>query len=182
YAIGGGRGANRPALTREEQQAFELAARWMEEAGLEVSWDAVGNLVGRLPGRRPELPEVWSGSHLDSVPAGGRFDGALGVVAALEAVERVGPQERTVGVVSFRDEEGWRFGRGCFGSRALCGALAAGELETRDSEGVSIAEAIAALRLAAATRQALPGSYLEVHVEQGPALARAEAPLGVVTA
>jgi acetylornithine deacetylase/succinyl-diaminopimelate desuccinylase-like protein len=148
YAIGGGRGANRPGYSAEEDEAHELAAAWMAEAGLELERDGVGNLIGRLHGRRPELPEVWSGSHLDSVPEGGRFDGALGVVAALEAVERAGPGERTLGVVAFRAEE-----TGCRGSRGRCGT------------GVT-----------------LPGAFLEVHVEQGPRLADAGVPLGVVAA
>jgi acetylornithine deacetylase/succinyl-diaminopimelate desuccinylase-like protein len=147
FAIGGGRGANRPAYSPEEDEAHALVAGWMEEAGLEVSRDAAGNLVGRLRGRRPELPEVWTGSHVDSVPGGGRFDGALGVVGGIEAVARVGAGERTLGVAVFRGEE-----VGCLGSRALC-------------EGGS----------------GLPGTFVELHVEQGPRLADAGAALGVVT-
>ena len=139
-------GATRVAYSAEEDAAHDVAAAWMEAAGLEVERDDDGNLIGRLRGRRPELPEVWSGSHLDSVPNGGRFDGALGVVAALEAVEAVGPQARTLGAAVFRGEE-----TGCLGSRARCGG------------GL------------------LPGRFVEVHVEQGPRLELAGAPLGVVT-
>jgi acetylornithine deacetylase/succinyl-diaminopimelate desuccinylase-like protein len=113
YRIGRGEGANRPGFSPEEQEAIDLAASWMDEAGLEVETDATGNVVGRLLGERPDLPEVWTGSHLDSVPSGGRFDGALGVVGGLEAVESVGRQQRTLGVVVFRAEE-----TGCQGSRA----------------------------------------------------------------
>ena len=102
--------------------------------------------MGRSLGSRPELPEIWTGSHLDSVPAGGKFDGALGVVAGLEAIVSAGDCERTFGLVVFRDEE-----RGCFGSRAFV------------------------------ERGPLPGCYVEVHVEQGPVLEGAGAPLGVVT-
>src|SRR4051812_50114864 len=91
----------------------------MREAGLEVEVDGAGNLFGRLGGRRSALPEVWTGSHLDSVPNGGRFDGALGVVGGLEAVERLGRRERTLVGVAFRDEEGCS-GPGCRGSRPLC--------------------------------------------------------------
>jgi acetylornithine deacetylase/succinyl-diaminopimelate desuccinylase-like protein len=112
FKIGDGVGANRVGGTPEEDAACELAVSWMEEAGLEVEVDERGNLIGRLGGSRPELPEVWTGSHLDSVPSGGRFDGALGVVAGLEAVRAVGQTERTLGVVVFRDEE-----TGCHGSR-----------------------------------------------------------------
>jgi acetylornithine deacetylase/succinyl-diaminopimelate desuccinylase-like protein len=105
YAIGGGVGANRVGGSEAEDRAHELAARWMHEAGLAVDVDGARNLIGRSGDSR-----VWAGSHLDSVPNGGKFDGALGVVAAIEAVERAG-----VGaVVAFRDEE-----RGCVGSAAF---------------------------------------------------------------
>jgi allantoate deiminase len=143
YAIGGGPGANRVGYTSAEDEAHELCAGWLREAGLEVETDRAGNLVGRLAGTEPQRPEIWTGSHLDSVPRGGRFDGALGVVAGLEAVERIGRQPATLGVVAFRDEE-----RGCAGSRAL---------------------------------GTLPGAYVELHIEQGRRLARAGAPLAVVT-
>ena len=101
YAIGDGRVGG----SLEEDAAHRLAAGWMREAGLEVSVDAAGNLFGRRGGG-----QVWVGSHLDSVPGGGRFDGALGVVAAIEAAGRL---ETPLSVVVFRDEE-----RGCVGSRA----------------------------------------------------------------
>jgi allantoate deiminase len=138
YAIGGGPGANRPHGSRAEDEAHELAYEWLEEAGLEVVVDADGNLIGRTG-----AGDVWVGSHLDTVPRGGRFDGALGVVAAIEAVERVGSGS----VVVFRGEE-----VGCIGSRAL---VAAGG--------------------------PLPRAFLELHVEQGPVLASADVPVGVVT-
>lgn len=112
FHIGNGVGANRVGGTPEEDAACELAVGWMEEAGLEVEIDGRGNVVGRLRGSSPELPEVWTGSHLDSVPEGGRYDGALGVIAGLEAVAEIGRSERTLAVVVFRDEE-----TGCHGSR-----------------------------------------------------------------
>jgi acetylornithine deacetylase/succinyl-diaminopimelate desuccinylase-like protein len=146
FHIGNGVGANRVGGTPEEDEACGLAVSWMEEAGLEVEVDERGNVVGRLRGTAPALPEVWTGSHLDSVPEGGRFDGALGVTAGLEAVQAVGRSERTLGVVVFRDEE-----TGCHGSR------------WRVRHGP------------------LPGSFVELHVEQGPKLEQAGAPLGVVT-
>jgi allantoate deiminase len=131
YAIGGGEGANRPALSDAEQAAHELAAGWMRGAGLEVGVDGAGNLIGRRLGSEPGIPEIWTGSHLDTLPAGGRFDGALGVVAAIEALERLPTSARTVAAVAFRDEGGWRFGRGFFGSRSLCGLLAPADSRTR---------------------------------------------------
>lgn len=112
FHIGNGVGANRVGGTPEEDAACELAVGWMEDAGLEVEIDGRGNVIGRLRGSSPELPEVWTGSHLDSVPKGGRYDGALGVIAGLEAVAEIGPYERTLAVVVFRDEE-----TGCHGSR-----------------------------------------------------------------
>ena len=120
------------------------------------------------------------------MPDGGRFDGALGVVAAIEAVSQLAaPLERTVTVVAFRDEEGARFGGGCFGSRALCGRLEADELEKRDREGQTVAEALASLGLTPPPREGwIEGRvkfFLETHVEQGPRLGRAGAALGIVT-
>jgi acetylornithine deacetylase/succinyl-diaminopimelate desuccinylase-like protein len=105
YAIGGGVGANRVGGSEGEQRAHDLAAGWMREAGLEVEVDPAGNLIGRAGDAG-----VWLGSHLDSVPSGGKFDGALGVVAGIEAVQRAGAGA----VVAFRDEE-----RGCAGSQAF---------------------------------------------------------------
>ena len=139
YAIGGGPGANRPHPSPAEDEAHELAAQWMREAGLAVEVDSSGNLFGHAA----EGQDVWVGSHLDTVPQGGRFDGALGVVAGLEAVERTGRGT----VVSFRGEE-----VGCVGSRALV-----------------------------ARGAPLPVAFVELHVEQGPVLANAGAPLGVVS-
>jgi allantoate deiminase len=142
YAIGAGPGANRIGYSPEEDEAHELARGWLEEAGLEVEVDAAGNLFGRVPVPGTETGEIWTGSHLDTVPQGGKFDGALGVVAAIEAVERAGRGAVTV----FRDEE-----RGCAGSRGLV-----------------------------ARGGPFPRAFLEVHVEQGPRLADAGAPLGIV--
>ena len=130
---------DRIGYSPEEDAAHELAAGWFREAGLEVEVDGAGNLIGTVAGG---ARRIWTGSHLDTVPAGGRFDGTLGVLAGLEAVERLGLPG--LGVVVFRDEE-----RGCAGSRGCV------------------------------TR---PDAYVELHVEQGPTLLNADAPLGVVTA
>jgi allantoate deiminase len=106
YAIGVGPGANRVGYSAEEDEAHALARGWMEEAGLEVEVDPAGNMFGRSS----SAVGIWTGSHLDTVPQGGKYDGALGVAAAIEAVERTG---RGTAVV-FREEE-----RGCVGSRAF---------------------------------------------------------------
>jgi allantoate deiminase len=156
----------------------------MEEARLKISIDPAGNLFGRLRGAS-DASEIWTGSHLDSVPQGGRFDGALGVLAALEAVARLGPQRRTLAVVAFRDEEGWRFGRGCFGSRALCGRLRVSELDNVDRDGVSIADALRSMGFGPIPEvgwlHPTPAAFLELHIEQGPVLDALSAPLGIVT-
>ncbi|HWQ23022.1 MAG TPA: M20/M25/M40 family metallo-hydrolase [Gaiellaceae bacterium] len=130
YVLGGGPGANRPYGSAAEDEAHARAAAWMRAAGLAVEVDRAGNLVGRT-GRSDD---VWVGSHLDSVPQGGRFDGALGVVAALEAVERVGAGA----VAVFRGEE-----VGCVGSRALVasgGPLPRTFLELHIEQGPVLAE------------------------------------------
>jgi acetylornithine deacetylase/succinyl-diaminopimelate desuccinylase-like protein len=134
YAIGDGPGANRIGYSAAEDAAHDLARMWMEEAGLAVSVDAAGNLFGR----NGAATEVWTGSHLDTVPEGGKFDGALGVVAALEAVERSGRGT----VVVFRDEE-----RGCSGSRALVerGEVPAAFLELHIEQGPRLANSDAPL-------------------------------------
>ena len=106
YAIGGGAGANRPHPSAAEDEAHELVAGWMREARLEVSVDPHGNLLGRAA----ERSDIWVGSHLDTVPQGGRFDGALGVVAGLEAVQSA----RCGLVVAFRGRsEERRVGKEC---------------------------------------------------------------------
>ena len=132
YAIGGGPGANRVGGSAGEQEAHDLVAGWLREAGLTVEVDPDGNLLGRLLGTHPEAAEVWVGSHLDSVPNGGRFDGVLGVLAGLEAVEQVGQRRRTLAVVAFRDEE-----RGFTGSlgRVQRGSLPELYLEVHIEQG-----------------------------------------------
>jgi allantoate deiminase len=189
FEIGRAAGTNRPGLGEGEQRAHDLVAGWMRDAGLDVSVDHAGNLFGRVAGSEPSLPEVWTGSHLDTPPDGGRFDGAMGVVAGLDAAEaiaRSGGARRTVAVVAFRLEEGPRFGRGCFGSRAVVGELDADEADLVDADGVTLGHAFTALGLGDAlpdgpTADRMPACFVEAHIEQGPSLAARGAVLGVVT-
>jgi allantoate deiminase len=181
--------ANRPGLSQHEQTAALQVQEWMTAAGMTVGFDPIGNVVGVRPGREPQLPEVWLGSHIDTVPAGGRFDGALGVAVAVEALSRLTTDmDRTVRVLAFRDEEGWRFGRSCLGSRALCGKLQPGELQGKDASGVTVESALARLGFSASPvplagwLQHPPRCFVEVHIEQGPVLSRAGCPIGSVTA
>jgi len=138
YAIGGGPGANRIGYSPEEDEAHRLVAGWMRDGGLEVEADSDGNLIGRLTGTDPASPEVWSGSHLDSVPQGGRYDGPLGVLGALAAIESLGRRRRTLAVVAFREEE-----RGCVGSRARVrnGSLPGAYVELHHEQGPRLANA-----------------------------------------
>ena len=187
FEIGRQAGTNRPGLGEGEQRAHDLVASWMAEAGLAVEVDPAGNLIGRLPGSDPSLAEVWTGSHLDTPPDGGMFDGALGVVAGLDAAAAIGAGSvrRTIAVVAFRLEEGCRFGRGVFGSRAMVGDIEPDEGDLLDADGVSVAQAFAELGLGRLPTRGWadppPACFLETHIEQGPALASAGAPLGVVT-
>lgn len=185
-------GVTRLAYTDAERRAHALVARWMREAGLAVHEDPVGNLFGRWvpPGADPDAPPVWAGSHLDTVPHGGRYDGAAGVVSALVAVEALaasgGRLVRPIEVVAFVGEEGSRF-PGLLGSRAVVEGIGAAELEARDAEGVTLREALAGCGLdpaRAGEARRRPGSvfaYLELHIEQGPVLDRQDLPVGIVT-
>lgn len=190
-----GRGADggitRLSFTPEERAAKDTVAAWMREAGMTVREDAVGNLIGRYEGRRPEAAVVLAGSHVDSVPSGGRFDGPLGVIGAVEAVQTLHEAGlrplRPIEVIAFTDEEGARFRFGMIGSRGLAGTLTREELEARDADGVSVAEAMRKAGLdpeAYGMAARKPGSvhaYVELHIEQGKVLEDAGQPMGVVT-
>lgn len=184
-------GVTRFSFTPEEQQARVQVIKYMLEAGLEVREDAAGNVIGRLEGTNPEAPAVLTGSHIDTVPDGGKFDGALGVIAAIEALqvmrERGKENVHPIEVIAFTDEEGSRFGFGMIGSRAMAGTLRPEDLEHRDERGVTIAEAMRAAgvdpeRVGEAAK--LPGevkAYIELHIEQGKVLESRNSPVGLVT-
>ncbi len=125
-------GVCRPTLSTVEKQAFELVSKLMEDAGMTTRLDNCGNLIGRLEGKDPETPVLMIGSHLDSQPNGGRFDGTVGVLSGIEVVATISEKgivpDRPIEVVSFCDEEGWRFNKGLFGSRGIIGKLDEGEL------------------------------------------------------
>lgn len=175
-------GYRRFAWTRTDHTLREWFAAACAERGLDVTVDRAGNQWGWWGDPDADGPGVAIGSHLDSVPDGGAFDGPLGVVSALLAVDelrRAGvTPSRPLAVVNFADEEGARFGVACGGSRILTGALPAGRaLELRDGDGTSLAEALRAAgrdpeRLAADPEAvSRVGCFVELHVEQGRGLA-----------
>jgi hydantoinase/carbamoylase family amidase len=177
-------GVSRFAWTPELAEANDWLAERLAALGLEVELDPAGNLVGRW--QAGEGKAVLVGSHLDTVPNGGRYDGALGVLAALDVVRRLRAEgvepRRPLWVVSFNDEEGGRFQTGMLGSRAFCG-----DCDLPDWGGRGVPEAMADAgfdfaRLADARAIDGVGAYLELHIEQGPVLEHAGIDLGVVTA
>ena len=180
-------GVTRLSYRAEHTEATRLTARWMQEAGAEVGLDRWGNLFGVVPGSGRALPPVAAGSHLDTVPNGGIFDGALGVVAAVEVAAAL----REAGVVlrhpllllSFAEEEGVSFGLGCLGSRGVAGRLP-NLASLTDRTGRSAVDAIRDFDPGVLRRE-MPApitAYLELHIEQGPVLERQQAPLAAVDA
>ena len=184
-------GLCRPAHSNEEKAVFHLAETWMHEAGMTTRIDNFGNLVGRLEGTDPSLPVLMLGSHLDTQPYGGRFDGVTGVLGAIEAVTTLRElgikNKRPIEVISFADEEGWRFNKGLFGSRGILGKLEEGELQRADKDGITREQALKEFGCDI-TRfkesEYKPGSilcYLELHIEQGPVLDNSDQPLAIVS-
>ncbi len=178
-------GVTRVAYTEEDRQARAWVLDRMRQAGLDVRVDAAGNLVGRRAGRDPSAPPLVMGSHIDSVPEGGRYDGCVGSMAAIEVVETLrdrGIETRhPVEVDIFQNEEG-----GLVGSRALSGELTEADLEVRNASGRTRREGIAFIGgdpsgLASVRRR--PGeiaAYLELHIEQGGILDEQGLDIGVV--
>jgi beta-ureidopropionase / N-carbamoyl-L-amino-acid hydrolase len=184
-------GVDRQALSGEEIEARRRLAAWAGELGLEVLTDDIANLFLRLPGQRPELAPVLAGSHIDSQPTGGRFDGVFGVLAALEAVAAMRAcgvvPERPVEVVAWTNEEGSRFAPGMMGAQAFAAVWPLEEmLAVRDRDGISVREArdavLAATPEIARRPLGFPAfAYLEPHIEQGPVLEREGKAVGIVT-
>jgi allantoate deiminase len=159
--------------TEAMKEANRLVGGWMQEAGLAVREDPLGNLIGR----RGDGPALMLGSHLDTVVDAGRYDGPLGVLVALEAVERV---PGTIEVVGFADEEGVRFGTAYLGSSIFAGRFQVEWLSLADGDGVRLGELLEASPPAQPRDEVL--GYTEVHIEQGPVLEQLGEPVGVVTA
>jgi N-carbamoyl-L-amino-acid hydrolase len=182
-------GVSRLAYSDADVAGRALVMRWMREAGLDPHIDAAGNILGRRNGSDPKLEPVLFGSHIDSVPSGGNFDGDLGVLSSIEVIEQLNAARietrRPLEVVVWANEEGVAFNNGLDGSRAAAGLLQAGELD-QVWNGTPKRDAIRKIggdadRMETAVRK--PGSfhaYFELHIEQGGNLEREGIPIGVV--
>jgi allantoate deiminase len=181
-------GVSRFSYTDDEKRANELVEQYMRSAGLLVHYDAVGNLIGSQAGTE-DLPVILLGSHIDTVPNGGKFDGSLGVLIAIEVIHSLQEQgvklRHPVKVAAFKDEEGTRFGFGMIGSRAVAGTLTTTDLQRTDEDGVTIEQAITISgfdsKLLSSVKMDNVKLYLEVHIEQGKVLESKDAAVGNVT-
>lgn len=184
-------GVTRLSLSLEDLKARQYTMNVMREAGLEVRVDSVGNIIGKLVGTDPSAPAVLTGSHVDTVIQGGKFDGALGVLGAVEAVRSIKESglklTHSIEVISFTDEEGTRFGTGYIGSKAMVGCLEEETFELKDENGITYAEAFQQAQLdpasykSAARRAEEVKAFIEMHIEQGRVLEDHQLSVGVVT-
>ncbi|HYR92498.1 MAG TPA: allantoate amidohydrolase [Terriglobia bacterium] len=177
----------RPFLSEPMHEVHARLRDWMEQAGMTVSVDAVGNVRGCYAARQPSAPRLFIGSHLDTVPRAGAYDGILGVVLGVALVDLLNSRRLKfhIEVVGFSEEEGLRFGVPFIGSRTFIGDIDDELLGRRDAKGITVTDAIRAFGLdpsqigaAEAGRDAL--AYFEFHIEQGPVLEDLGLPLGVV--
>ncbi|MGE8617798.1 MAG: Zn-dependent hydrolase [Achromobacter spanius] len=190
-------GVCRLALTDLDRQGRDLFVRWVQEAGCDVRVDAIGNIFARRPGRNNDLPAVMTGSHIDTQPTGGKFDGNYGVLAGLEVLRTLNDHgvqtEAPLELAVWTNEEGSRFVPVMMGSGVYAGAFTLQHaLAQQDREGVSVSQALEAIGYAGqvAVPPARPdgvpaydvGAYFEAHIEQGPVLEAADTVIGVVTA
>lgn len=180
-------GVRRLALSDEDKVARDLFVRWCEEAGCAVSIDAMGNIFARRAGKNEALPPIMAGSHIDSQPTGGKFDGMYGVMAALEAIRALNDAgvetEAPLEVVAWTNEEGARFAPAMIASGVFAGefSLEYG-LSRADEDGKTIGEELK--RIGYAGDQACGGrevgAFFEAHIEQGPILEAGAKTIGVV--
>ncbi|KQB53164.1 allantoate amidohydrolase [Pseudomonas endophytica] len=180
-------GVCRLALTDLDRQARDIFVRWCEEAGCSVSVDAVGNIFARRPGLNPNLPPVMTGSHIDTQPTGGKFDGCFGVLAGVEVLRTLNDlnikTQAPIEVVVWTNEEGSRFAPCMMGSGVFAEKFTLEEtLAKTDAQGVTVGEALNAIGYAGsrAVSGHPVGAYFEAHIEQGPILEDERKTIGVV--
>lgn len=181
-------GVCRLALTDEDKAARDQVVQWMKDLNLQIHVDQVGNLIGIRPGKTGKEPVVM-GSHIDTVPTGGRFDGAAGVVAGLEVLETLNDceiqTERPIAVVAFTNEEGVRYQNDMTGSRAFCGFISVDEAYAVEGvDGTLFGEELQRIGYQGEfpCGRIHPHAFVELHIEQGPVLDREQVPVGVVEA
>jgi len=184
-ALDGG-GCARLALTDEDKSGRDLVTGWMKELGLDVRIDAIGNVIGVRAGRE-NVPPIMTGSHIDTVRTGGRYDGNYGVLAGLEVVRALNDAgittRRPIAVAFFTNEEGARFQPDMMGSLVYAGGLGLNEAyAASDKDGLSVGDELRRIGyLGAAKPGALrPHAFLELHIEQGPILDEEKVQIGVV--
>lgn len=181
-------GVCRLAVSDEDKAARDLVVKWMKELNLQVHIDQVGNLIGIRPGKSDLAPLVM-GSHIDTVPTGGRFDGAVGVMAGLEVFETLNDShiqtERPIAIVAFTNEEGVRYRIDMLGSRAFCGFLPLEDAyEVHGTDGTTFGAELKRIGYAGEfpCGSIQPFAYVELHIEQGPVLDREQIQVGAVEA
>ncbi len=178
----------RATYTEEDQKARKLLEQWMREKDLEVFYDDVGNLFGKIEGEQDKI--VLTGSHRDTVKNGGKYDGALGIICAIAAASslyaELGKPKKSVEVVAFCEEEGSRFLSGYLGSRYLVGQLSENALQERDANGITVSEALQHAGFSGKGMQKSPQMqdierFIELHIEQGGVLEQSGEQVGLVT-
>lgn len=181
-------GCNRQALTQEDKVGRDLFVDWCRQAGCTAQWDEIGNIFVRRPGRNNDLPPVITGSHLDTQPTGGKFDGVYGVLAGLEVIETLNDldiqTEAPLEVVVWTNEEGARFSPAMLGSGVYTGVFTLNEaLAIQDKQGISVGQALTDIGYNGTLKaEAKPvKAAFEVHIEQGPILEREEKQIGVLS-
>lgn len=186
-----GEGITRLAFSKEYWQALDYVKGLMKEAGLSVRQDEFGNIIGRREGTNPAAPAVMCGSHIDSVPSGGNYDGVLGVLGAIECInlmnERGYKNYNPIDVPVYICEESSRFGTATLGSRAMCGELSIAEMKKlRDKSGLSLYDVLLKCGLAPDELTSIIDknsikACLEMHIEQGVVLENLHKSIGIVT-
>lgn len=177
----------RLALSDLDKEGRDLFVRWCEEAGCTVTVDAIGNIFARRPGKNNDLPPVMTGSHLDTQPTGGRFDGVYGVLAGLEVVRTLNDAgietEAPVEVVVWTNEEGSRFSPAMMGSGVFAGVFPLEEIQAKqDIDGLKLGDELRRIGYEGTAPMGKPvKAYFEAHIEQGPILEAEKKPVGIVT-